>query len=449
MDSTRVGFLHGRGRVKIYRKDFQVLCDSLAYTDLDSLARLYQRPLIWNEPNRQFSADSVAALIRNSRLDRASLMSNAFVAIQEDSLLFDQVRGTEMMAFFDSTGVLRRFDALGGSTALFYLEENETLATVNTVEAKMLSANFKEGTIDRIFYFEDVKNDAYPVVQLPRESRFLKGFEWKGDLKPNGPEDISERKERASERKAYESFPHASFKQTDIYFPGYMAGVHRTLAENERKRELRRAERRRQQALADSLAAVAAADSLAAVAAADSLAFPGDSTLVTPGDSTLVTPGDSTLVIPSESEESDSTYVAPIDSTLVTPSDTTLVIPSVSEESDSLSVAPTKPTPAELKAAEKARKQAEKERKAAERAQKKAERIARREARWAELDRRDAEKAAAKEARRRERLQKKNERVLAKIKADEERERQAFEKYKARYERQKAKEEAKNKKSGQ
>ena len=413
VDSTRVGFLFGRRNVKIYRKDFQVLCDSLAYTDLDSLARLYQRPLIWNEPNRQFSADSIAALIRNSRLDRASLMSDAFVAIREDSLLFDQVRGTEMMAFFDSTGVLGRFDALGGSTALFYLEENETLATVNTVEAKMLSANFKEGIIDRIFYFENVKNDAYPVVQLPKESRFLKGFEWKGDLKPNGPEDISDRKVKASERKAYESFPHASFRQTDIYFPGYMAGVHKTLAENERRRELRRAERRRQQALADSLAAVAAAD-----------------TLAFPSDSTLVMPSDSTLVIPSFVEGSDSIQVAPSDSALVVSSET----------GESL------PTPAELKAAEKARKQAERERQAAEKAQKKAERIARREARWAELDRRDAEKAAAKEARRQERLRKKNERVLEKIRADQERERRVFEQYKAKYERRKAREEARKQK---
>ena len=417
VDSTRIGFFFGKRNVKIYRHDFQVVCDSLAYTDLDSLARLYERPFIWNEPNRQFSADSVAALILNNRLDRASLMSDAFVAIQEDSILFDQIRGTEMMAFFDSTGAMHRFDALGGSNALFYLEENGTLATVNTVEAKMLSTRFKDGQLDHILYFEDVKNDAFPVVQLPPDKRKLKGFEWRGDSKPNGPKDISEREVRPSERHRYESFPHAEFKQTDIYFPGYMAGVHKTLAENERKRELRRAERRRKQALADSLA----------LAAADTLAL-------APLDS-LVIPSDSTLVIPSVSEESavrDSLgHALPSRDSLGT------VISSAVEKS---------PTPAELKAAEKARKQAEKERKAAERAAKKAARVAAREARWAEMDRRDAEKAAAKEARRQERLRKKNERVQAKIKADEERERQVFEKYKARYERQKAKEEAKQNK---
>lgn len=421
-DSTRIGFLFGERNVRIYRHDFQVACDSLAYTDLDSLARLYKHPFIWNEPNRQFSADSVTALIRSGRLDRASLMSNAFVAIQEDSLLYDQVRGTEMMAFFDSTSALRRFDALGGANALFYLEENGALATVNTVEAKMLSASFRDGYIDRILYFEGVKNDAYPVVHLPKESRELKGFEWKGELKPKGPEDISPRTVRASEREKYEAFPHAPFTQTDIYFPGYMAGVHKQIAENDRKRELRRAARRREKARQDSLARLAAADTLA---------LP-DSLGLTPTDSLgMQLPEGADLT------QKDSLGMAPADSLGLTPK-------------DSLSAEPARTlTPAELKAKQKAEKKAERERRKAERAARKAERQAAREARWAELDRRDAEKAAEKERRRMERLRKRNERIQKKIDADAERERRLFEQYKARYEKQKAKEEARKKKSGQ
>jgi hypothetical protein len=45
-DTTKMGFLSAIRNVKIYRKDMQVLCDSLVYTDLDSLARLYKNPII-------------------------------------------------------------------------------------------------------------------------------------------------------------------------------------------------------------------------------------------------------------------------------------------------------------------------------------------------------------------------------------------------------------------
>ena len=40
-----------------------------------------------------------------------------------------------MMAYFDTTRTLRRFDALGGASSLFYLTEDNALATVNKVEA--------------------------------------------------------------------------------------------------------------------------------------------------------------------------------------------------------------------------------------------------------------------------------------------------------------------------
>ena len=119
------------GRVRLYKSDIQIACDSLAYCDLDSLVRLYRSPLIWNEINRQYAADSVYAVMKNSALEKASLMSNAFIIVQEDSLCFDQIKATEMVAYFDSTGVLSRFDALGDASAIFYLQEDSVYATVN------------------------------------------------------------------------------------------------------------------------------------------------------------------------------------------------------------------------------------------------------------------------------------------------------------------------------
>jgi len=474
-DSTRIGFFQGKGNVRIYRHDFQVVCDSLAYSDYDSLARLYVRPVVWNEENRQFTADSISALIRHGGLDRASLMSSAFVAIEEDSLLFDQIRGTEMMAFFDSTGAMTRFDALGGANALFYLEENASLATVNVVEAKMLSTAFRDGNLERILYFEGIKNDAYPVVQLPRESRYLKGFEWRGKDRPMGPRDISSRTVRPSERERYESFPHASFRQTDIYFKGYMAGVHRQMAENERKRAERRAEQRRQRELA--AAAAAMPDTLTLIAP-DSTSFHGLS--VESPDSTSVIPSDTTHVIPSVVEESITTdsFVAPApqndstvvalpdttsthgadstsfhglsvespDSTSVIPSDPTHVIPSVVEES--LLPDPKQAARDSLRAIRdsvRAAHKAAREAKRAERARRKAERIAAREARWAELDRRDSIKAAEKALRRLERIRRSNRRTLDKIREDSEREQRLLERYKEMYRRRKARQEARRK----
>lgn len=171
-DSTKISFIYGIRNVKVFRNDMQVACDSLAYTDLDSLIRLYENPIVWNEIKRQYSADSITVIVKNRSIDRASLMSNAFIIVQEDTLSYDQIRGTEMMAYFDSTGALRRFDSMGGASGVFYIEENGSLATVNKFESKMLTATLKDGNIQDLNYFDAVKTDAYPVVQMKRTRRF-------------------------------------------------------------------------------------------------------------------------------------------------------------------------------------------------------------------------------------------------------------------------------------
>lgn len=409
-DSTKISFIYGIRNVKVFRNDMQVACDSLAYTDLDSLIRLYENPIVWNEIKRQYSADSITVIVKNQSIDRASLMSNAFIIVQEDTLSYDQIRGTEMMAYFDSTGALRRFDSMGGASGVFYIEENGSLATVNKFESKMLTATLKDGNIQDLNYFDAVKTDAYPVVQMKKDEKILKGFDWQPDKRPKGPEDITPYKPRESQRKVYENVPRAEFAQTDIYFPGHMNSVYKMLARQDSLKRVRKAERRRLEAerkaeaarIADSLRIVAAADSLAladSLARADSLAL-RDS--LASRDSLA---RQDSLAVKDSLVVSDSLSVSKADSLANDPS---------------------------------AIKKAEQERKKAVREKARKDRQAAKEARWAELDARDAAKAKAKEEKA---LKKKRQRTLKTLKAMEKRrakEERMLERYKARYEKQKA-----------
>lgn len=264
-DSTKVNFITALKNVKIFKSDFQIACDSLEYSGLDSLVRLYQKPLVWNEGSRQYSADSLYAVIRNNSLQKASLMSNAFIIVQEDSLCFDQIRAAEMLAYFDTTGALTRFDALGDANAVFYLQEDSVYATVNKSEAKMLYATFKDGDLDRVYYFDTAKNDGYPVAQMTREERVLKGFNWLPDKRPRGKSDITPLTVRPSERRKYAARPRTVFTFTDKYFPGYMSGVYKKIEKDKAEKAKREAARKEAEALkanADSTGIVNAVDSL-------------------------------------------------------------------------------------------------------------------------------------------------------------------------------------------
>lgn len=398
-DTTKVGFAIGLGNVRIFRSDLQVRCDSMRYCDLDSIARFYKDPIIWNEENRQFFSDSLAVLVKESRADRASLMSEAFVVTQEDSLLYDQIKGAEIIAFFDTTSALKRFDALGGATTLFYLEENGKLATVNKVECKMLSGNFKDGKLDRMHYYDQPKNDAYPVVQFPKEDRYFKGFRWNPELRPTGKEDITTLQVRPSERAEYAKKPKAVYKQTDIYFPGYMKGVYASI-DARREAERRAAQRKKHEEQMQKLDSLALSDSLALK---DSLAL-ADSTAIK--DSLALS---DSLALKDSTALSDSLAVAAADS---------------------------------LKNLPKTKQQLREERRQARQKAREA-RIAAREARWAELDRKDAEKAELKRQKELKRKREKTRRALIAQQKQDLKDEQTLQHYIEYYQKKKAKEDGK------
>ena len=286
-----MGFLLGVGNVKVFRSDIQVRCDSVRFNELDSIARFYKDPIIWNEGRRQYSSDSLFVLVKSRGVDRASLMSNAFIAVDEDSLHYDQIKSSEVMAYFDEDTQLRRFDALGGVTALFYLKENETLATVNKVEARMLSAILKDGDVDRIHYFDSPKNDAYPIAQMSKIDQSLKGFVWKPELRPKGKSDITALVLRASRRSALLARPRTTFPHTEIYYPGYMSSVYAAID------SIRRQKSRPQ---ADTLQAAGTLPALSDTVALGDSARVVDSLAVADRDSLAVTDSLSTAGVQEE-----------------------------------------------------------------------------------------------------------------------------------------------------
>ena len=90
----------------------------------------------------------------------------------------------------------------------------------------MLSAIFAGGEIQRIYYYDQAKNDGYPVVQLSEEDRLLKGYNWQPEKRPEDRNAVTPLSLRPSQRRMYSARPRAKYIQTDIYFPGYMGDVY-------------------------------------------------------------------------------------------------------------------------------------------------------------------------------------------------------------------------------
>lgn len=417
-DTTRMGFLKANKNVKIYKKDMQIVCDSLLYCDLDSLARLFNEPVIWQERVRQYSADSIFVAVREGTVNKASLMSNSFITIQEDQNLFDQIKGAEMLAYFGENSALERFDVLGGASAVFFLEEQEVLATVNKSESKMLSAIFKNGEIQKVYYYDEPKNDGYPVVQLSKEEQKLKGFKWTPELRPVDRNAVTPLSLRPSQRLKYNARPRAKFTQTDIYFPGYISDINRQIRVRDSLRVVRERERQleeRRRAEQQRLDSLAAKDSAALASVEKNLESARDS-LDNRADS-LKTRLDS-LKAPADSLSAASDSLATV--------------------SDSAKAEPVMDP--------KALKKQQKEKKAAERAAAVEARNKAKDERWAEKDRLDAEKLKAREEKKLKKLRKKKRKALEAAAKQAEKDAQVLEKYRQRYLKKLEKEQLKKRK---
>ncbi len=217
-DTSDVNFIDAFHNVKFYRSDVQGKCDSLVFTGIDSMARFYSNPVMWQDGKNQFSADSIQALIKSNSLNKINLITNAFIIAQEDSVHFNQIKSTEMAAYFKDNE-LYRFDALGGVTALFYMMEDSVITLMDREECRMMTVKLKNNEVQRVRSIEDLKQNVFPVYNLPDEEQKLKGFNWRGEERPLTRWEITKRKVRKSCREEIAGIRMPDYSFTKKYFP--------------------------------------------------------------------------------------------------------------------------------------------------------------------------------------------------------------------------------------
>ena len=218
-DTTKITFISVFHNVKLFRSDLRGVCDSLIYTSIDSIARFYKNPALWNEEKTQFTADSIQLSVRNNAIYKANLIENAFIISEEDSIHYNQIKSTEMVAYFKDNDVYR-FDALGGVQAMIFLREKDSSVTLmNHKECRLLTSRMANSSIERVRYIENVKSDIHPTYQLPIEKMRLRDFKWRADELPKSRSVVTDREVLASRRGFFNGFVFPAYPLTKTFFP--------------------------------------------------------------------------------------------------------------------------------------------------------------------------------------------------------------------------------------
>ncbi|MBO7198684.1 MAG: hypothetical protein J6V26_01465 [Alistipes sp.] len=173
-------------RVRMYRTDTQLVCDSLTLLNTDSIIRLYRDPILWSEGN-QVTSDSMAIYTRNEAIDKVHFMGDPIMGIEIDTMYYNQVKGREMMAYF-ADGNLQRNDVNGNAQTIYYLQD-EGSTDVNAlmyIESAGISFYLVDGGIDKIAYKQNPEYVIYPMTMIPETQKLrLDNFEWHNDKRPS------------------------------------------------------------------------------------------------------------------------------------------------------------------------------------------------------------------------------------------------------------------------
>lgn len=203
--------LKGYRDVRIYRSDFQSVCDSMTSISTDSTIHLYINPVLWNQSN-QVTSDVMDIYTERQQLVRAEFVGSPMMVAQLDTTHYNQVAGKEMISYFRNNEIYRN-DVNGNAQTIYYMQDGEPpqITDVGFIESGDCSFYIEGKQVVTIVYRQDPVWNLYPIDKLPADQElFLKGFRWEGARRPS-QRDVFDRRIRPTLRAEKSALPHPSF----------------------------------------------------------------------------------------------------------------------------------------------------------------------------------------------------------------------------------------------
>ena len=180
-DTTKV--ITGKGNVKIYKSDFQAISDSLYYSDVDSIFRLYRNPIAWSDTT-QILGDSLLLVMSNDEISEIIADGNAMIITEEVQDYYNQIKGGYIQSLIDSSKLKKMF-VKGNAESIYLLkDEEDAYIGVNKALCAHMIFTFKEKELDNILLSTEPSNTMVPMDKATQADLRLEGFEWHIKLRP-------------------------------------------------------------------------------------------------------------------------------------------------------------------------------------------------------------------------------------------------------------------------
>ncbi|WP_291728837.1 OstA-like protein [Bernardetia sp.] len=179
---------YGYRNVKIYKRDIQGICDSINYDLTDSIIYFNYDPVLWNTSN-QLSGTKIRAKLQDNSIDSLIINDKAFVISSDVFGQFNQIKGRDLLAVFDS-GYIKNVNVDGnGESIYFVLEEKKNEETLlkgmNYIKCSNIIMKFiADNELEEILFLQQPEGQVIPPQLITKTNSRLGNFEWRIDEKP-------------------------------------------------------------------------------------------------------------------------------------------------------------------------------------------------------------------------------------------------------------------------
>jgi len=176
--------------VRVFRSDFQAVCDSLFYSERDSVMRCFGNPVGWAD-EQQITGNEMYAYSKNKELDYIHVIRSAFASQQVDSIRFNQLSGKELKAYFAKRQIYKVFVS-GNAESIFFPQDSKdsSLIGMNSTQSSFLTMYINNKKIDKVVLTPASNGTMTPIDLAKKDDMYLKNYTWQEELRPKDKDDI-------------------------------------------------------------------------------------------------------------------------------------------------------------------------------------------------------------------------------------------------------------------
>ena len=169
--------------VKIFSDSLQAVCDSLYYSDKDSIFRLLYNPIVWSKES-QITGDTIWLYTRNKKAEKMKVYENSMLVSELEKEIYNQIGSIRMDALF-TEGSIDSVRAFGNAQTIYYLQDEDSAYTgINESKSDIIDIYFKEKELSRIVLRGAVTGTVWPIQQKSPSEMRLPKFTWEGQKRP-------------------------------------------------------------------------------------------------------------------------------------------------------------------------------------------------------------------------------------------------------------------------